>query len=121
MGTARTKQIDILDLIEQQDPVYKINFAIGALECQLEQLEDKLEEFVEISLDMTPRQLDVYDHKTKRIETLSRVLSHLRIYKDGDKTIQMINLAFGLYDKRYPELTNDLDHVKDMLTGDVDL
>ena len=44
MTTERLDQTTILDLLEQQAPAYKVNFAIGALNAQIEQIEDELDQ-----------------------------------------------------------------------------
>ena len=53
MATAMIDQTQILDLIKQQDPVARVNFAIGALWTQIEQIGDELDPMTDNIDDMT--------------------------------------------------------------------
>ncbi len=123
MTTAKIDQTPILDLIDQQDPVVRVDFAIGAMITQLEQIEDELEPMTDNIDDMTVKQMGVYDRLTDRVEVLSRVLSHLTVYKDRVKTIRLISVVYSRWtdDGQYPDLEADLRYVVEILTGEIDI
>ena len=112
-----------MDLLEQQPPAYKVNFAIGALNAQAEQIEDELEPMTANLDDLTVNQMGVYDRLTERLERINRVSSHLAIFRDGDKTMSLINVVYSRWtdDDQDPDLDKDLRYVKEILTGEVDL
>ena len=121
--TAKMDQTTILDLLEQQAPAYKVNFAIGALNAQIEQLEDELDPMTALIDDLTVKQMGVYDRLTERLERLSRVERHLSIYKDRVRTINLINVVYDRWtaDDQDPDLEKDLRYVIEILTGDIDV
>ena len=73
--------------------------------------------------DLTVKQMGVYDRLTDRVEVLSRVLSHLTVYKDRVKTIRMINVVYSRWtdDGQHPDIEADLRYVVEILTGEVDI
>ena len=121
--TAKMDQTTILDLLEQQAPAYKVSFAIGALNAQIEQLEDELDPMTALIDDLTVKQMGVYDRLTERLERLSRVERHLSIYKDRVRTINLINVVYDRWtaDDQDPDLEKDLRYVIEILTGDIDV
>ena len=102
---------------------YRVSFAIGALNAQVEQIEDELEPMTANLDDLTVNQMGVYDRLTERLERLSRLERHLSIYKDRVRTINLINVVYDRWtaDDQDPDLEKDLRYVTEILTGDVDV
>ena len=123
MQNQKIDQTTMLDLLEQQAPAYKVNFAIGALNAQIEQIEDELEPMTANLDDLTVKQMDVYDRLTERLEKISRLERYLTIHRDGDKAIRLMEVVYSRWtdDDQAPELAADLRYVKEILTGEIDL
>ena len=123
MQNQKIDQTTMLDLLEQQAPAYKVKFAIGALNAQIEQIEDELEPMTANLDDLTVKQMDVYDRLTERLEKISRLERYLTIHKDGDKAIRLMEVVYSRWtdDDQAPELAADLRYVKEILTGEIDL
>ncbi len=119
--TVRLDQTTILDRLEQTDAEFRVDLAIRTLEPTLEERENDLEVFVDKHPDMTLGLQRSLDAQTALIEMLSRVLNYIRIYKDPDKTVKMIDTTYGFWEDQYPDLVFDINYVRDILTGNFEI